>query len=342
MNKITVADSAAGNIVLESGVLYDAGKTRVYLMEKVESFNIPATLTDDSFLDLLAANPNLTSITSDNPDFKVVGGVIHNADMEPVFFPSFVTSYTIPKDVAIDGSYLSELQSLLSGTKVSAVAIEEGNTSAYFADFGALYTSDGTLAFVPAKMETFTISKRATLISGSGLFSGTAVKTVTYDKSEGDPSGKVTLQGTDDPTMASVFNGASVETVELPGWAVIGDYAFYGLRSLTSITLGEGIISIGSNAFMQCLGLTAITLPSTLESIGYRAFYYCDYIATISIPASVTTMGSQAFAFWGTYSTQTIYVPFAEGELPAGWDASWAASVPASSIIYAEAQEPTE
>ena len=342
VNKITVADSAAGNIVLESGVLYDAGKTRVYLMEKVESFNIPATLTDDSFLDLLAANPNLTSITSDNPDFKVVGGVIHNADMEPVFFPSFVTSYTIPKDVAIDGSYLSELQSLLSGTKVSAVAIEEGNTSAYFADFGALYTSDGTLAFVPAKMETFTISKRATLISGSGLFSGTAVKTVTYDKSEGDPSGKVTLQGTDDPTMASVFNGASVETVELPGWAVIGDYAFYGLRSLTSITLGEGITSIGSNAFMQCLGLTAITLPSTLESIGYLAFYYCDYIATISIPASVTTMGSQAFAFWGTYSTQTIYVPFAEGELPAGWDASWAASVPASSIIYAEAQEPTE
>ena len=142
--------------------------------------------------------------------------------------------------------------------------------------------------------------------------------------------------------MASVFNGASVETVELPGWADIGDYAFYGLRSLTSITLGEGITSIGSNAFMQCLGLKAITLPSTLESIGYRAFYYCDYIATISIPASVTTMGSQAFAFWGTYSTQTIYVPFAEGERPTGWDANWAYGVPASSIIYAEAQEPTE
>ena len=344
VNKITVADSAAGDIVLESGVLYDAGKTRVYLMEKVESFNIPATLTDDSFLDLLAANPNLTTVTSENENFPVVGGVLHNGDGEPVFFPASVTEYVIPKNVTINSSYLYTLGSALEDTNVSAVAIEEGNTSAYFADFGALYTSNGTLAFVPAKMETFTISKRATLISGSGLFSGTAVKTVTYDKSEGDPSGKVTLQGTDDPTMASVFTGASVETVELPGWAVIGDYAFYGLRSLTSITLGEGITSIGSNAFMQCLGLKAITLPSTLESIGYRAFYYCDYIATISIPASVTTMGSQAFAYWSYYPStkQTIYVPFAEGERPTGWDANWAYGVPASSIIYAEAQEPTE
>ena len=336
VNSITVADSAAGDIVLEDGVLYDAGKTRVYLMEKVTSFNIPATLTDDSFLDLLAANPNLTSITSDNPDFKVVGGVIHNADMEPVFFPSFVTSYTIPKDVAIDGSYLSELQSLLSGTKVSAVAIEEGNTSAYFADFGALYTSNGTLAFIPANMETFTISKRATLIPAAGLFSGTAVRTVTYDKSEGDPSVKVTIGN---GSYEGVFEDAEyVTTMELPGWAVIGDYAFYDADTLLTVTLGEGITSIGVSAFEDCEALTTINIPSTVTEIKNRAFCYCYDLASELDLTKVTTV--DAMAFTHIYDA-TIRVSFAEGERPDSWSVNWNYACYAD-IIYAEAQEPTE
>ena len=336
VNKITVAGSAAGDIVLEDGVLYDAGKTRVYLMEKVTSFNIPATLTDDSFLDLLAANPNLTSVTSQNENFPVVGGVLHNGDGEPVFFPASVTEYVIPKSVTINSSYLYTLESALEDTNVSAVAIEEGNTSAYFADFGALYTSDGTLAFIPAKMEAFTISKRATRIPAAGLFSGTAVRTVTYDKSEGDPSGKVTIgNGSDE----GVFEGAEyVTTMELPGWAVIGDYAFYYADTLLTVTLGEGITSIGVSAFESCDALTSINIPSTVTEIKRRAFCYCYDLASELDLTKVTTVDEMAFTY---ISDATIRVPFAEGERPDGWNADWNYNCSAN-IIYAEAQEPTE
>ena len=117
-------------------------------------------------------------------------------------------------------------------------------------------------------------------------------------------------------------------------WAVISDYAFYRVSSLEQITLAEGIKSIGNYAFYYCTGLTAIELPATLESIGEYAFYYCDYISSIKIPASVTTVGSRAFAYWNSYRDQTIYVPFAEDSLPAGWNENWAAGC--DSIVYAQ------
>ena len=179
-------------------------------------------------------------------------------------------------------------------------------------------------------METFTISARATRIPTVGVFGSTAVTKVTYEEAV-DHAKSVMIEG---ESYETAFDGADVSSIELPGWAVIGDYAFYNLSSLETITLSEGIKSIGSNAFYNCTGLTAIELPSTLESIGERAFYICDNISSITIPASVTTVGMYAFAYWNSYSDQTIRVPFAEGSLPAGWDPYWAYNC--DSIVYAQ------
>ena len=55
----------------------------------------------------------------------------------------------------------------------------------------------------------------------------------------------------------------------------IGDYAFNGCSSLTSITIPESITSIGNNAFYGCTGLERLVIPRNVTDIGYSAFYDC-------------------------------------------------------------------
>lgn len=76
----------------------------------------------------------------------------------------------------------------------------------------------------------------------------------------------------------------------------IGDYAFCGCGSLTSITIPYSVTSIGDFAFPYCIGLTSIDIPKSVTAIGTSAFYYCIGLTSIDIPNSVATIGDEAFA----------------------------------------------
>ena len=86
----------------------------------------------------------------------------------------------------------------------------------------------------------------------------------------------------------------------------IGDRAFSGCTSLTSITIPEGVTSIGSCAFSGCTDLTGITIPSSVTSIGASAFFGCTGLTSIMIPSSVTNIGSSAFSGCTNIETATI------------------------------------
>ena len=43
----------------------------------------------------------------------------------------------------------------------------------------------------------------------------------------------------------------------------IGDSAFYGCSSLTSVTIGTNVTSIGADAFSGCTSLTSVTIPNS-------------------------------------------------------------------------------
>ena len=77
---------------------------------------------------------------------------------------------------------------------------------------------------------------------------------------------------------------------------VIGDYAFSGCSSLTSLTLPSSVTLIGGHAFEKCSGLTSLTLPSSVTSIGEFAFRYCSGLTSLTIPSGVTTIDYYAFA----------------------------------------------
>ncbi len=76
---------------------------------------------------------------------------------------------------------------------------------------------------------------------------------------------------------------------------VIGNYAFSGCRSLTSLILPSNVTSIGYSAFYGCIRLTSLTLPSSVTSIGSSAFEGCRSLTSLILPSSVTEIGSSAF-----------------------------------------------
>jgi len=63
----------------------------------------------------------------------------------------------------------------------------------------------------------------------------------------------------------------------------IGNSAFIGCSSLTSINIPSSVTSIGDYAFVTCNGLTSMNIPSSVTSIGDCIFGSCSSISSITV-----------------------------------------------------------
>ncbi|MDR3313434.1 MAG: leucine-rich repeat domain-containing protein, partial [Oscillospiraceae bacterium] len=96
------------------------------------------------------------------------------------------------------------------------------------------------------------------------------------------------------------YNGSDTDVVipnAFDGYPVtaIGNVAFSGCTSLTSVTIPDSVTSIGSYAFESCTSLTSITIPDSITSISSFAFCDCTSLTFVTIPDSVTSIGSYAY-----------------------------------------------
>lgn len=92
------------------------------------------------------------------------------------------------------------------------------------------------------------------------------------------------------------YGCSSLTSIRIPDSVTyIGYRVFYECSSLTSVTIGNGVTSIGESAFRDCDSLTSITIPDSITTIGGGAFYECSGLTSITIPDSVTSIGGSAF-----------------------------------------------
>jgi hypothetical protein len=87
----------------------------------------------------------------------------------------------------------------------------------------------------------------------------------------------------------------SITGITIPdGITTIEAGTFYGCSGLTNVLLPDSITIIGDTSFIYCVSLTSIKIPDNVKSIGEGAFFSCG-LTNITLPDSLTTIGKQAF-----------------------------------------------
>ena len=87
----------------------------------------------------------------------------------------------------------------------------------------------------------------------------------------------------------------------------LGNAAFEGCISLSTVKLSNNLKTIDSNVFYGCQSLTNINLPSSVTRIGYSAFRNCTSLTSIVIPEKITTIETSTFE--GCTSLKSVTLP---------------------------------
>ena len=117
-----------------------------------------------------------------------------------------------------------------------------------------------------------------TIVSGDFTFETTSSSKATLTEYKGN--------------AASVVIPDKAESYKV---TVIGAEAFWGNKTMTSVTIPDTVTKIEYAAFNECTSLTSIVIPSSMKTIGEAAFWYCTGLKSAVIPSSVTTFGKDAF-----------------------------------------------
>ena len=145
---------------------------------------------------------------------------------------------------------------------------------------------------------------------------------ITYDYTVGNSTYTYTIL-TDDTVKITKYKGTD-ESIVIPSEidgkkvTVIGNSAFYGLKSLKNIEIPDGITSIENYAFCQCWSITSLSVPESVTSIGTGAFRFCGDLKEIKLPSNLTVLSNSLFGtdanleyitFGDAEKTDTVIIP---------------------------------
>ncbi len=255
------------------------------------SITIPSSVTSIG-MGIFACCTNLTSITVDesNPVYHSASNCIIETASKTLI--AGCGSSIIPAD----GSVTSIGGGAFAGCSITSITIPEG------------VTSIGYAAFVSTTLTSITIPSSVVTIGECALGYCERLTSITVDKNNlvYHSAGNCLIE----TATKTLILGCQSSIIPDDGSVTsIGDYAFWGCSSLTSVTIPSSVTSIGSSAFYECSSLTSVTFAenSKCTTIGDYAFEDCSSLTSITIPSSVTSIGFGAF--WGCSNLTSVTIP---------------------------------
>lgn len=86
------------------------------------------------------------------------------------------------------------------------------------------------------------------------------------------------------------------EVVIKDGVTRVGNYAFYGMKKLQSVSFPAKLTSIGEHSFLYCTSLDNVTIPGSVKNkIGDRAFQGCSSLKNLVLEEGITAISARIF-----------------------------------------------
>lgn len=236
--------------------------------------------TDTGVLNISVEGPMGTWTQGSQPWYK------HRASITSIEFSqatSHITSYAF--------SDLYNVKEIVIPNSVEAID-----------DYAFIGCSSAELIDIPISVATW----------GTKVFNGCVNVSTIITQNQTDINKDASLW---DATVGSSAQASGKEVKLIVNSKSIGQYAFYGLSTVTDVTIPDSLSSIndyafygfvspfslnltaaskiGEKAFYGCTGVTKINLPVAKE-IGAEAFYGCTAAKEINAPAA-TSIGNSAF-----------------------------------------------
>lgn len=227
------------------------------------------------------------------PD-HVAGRIVTAIGREAFSYRTSLQTVSLPASITSIGQsafyYCSGLQSLSVPAGVTSIGPSAfyNCTSLTQIDLSASIDSVGNMAFY-----------NCAALRGQFTFIDASIKSSAFSSCPGVEVWCYELIAGDGLQLASCVSSAEAFTIP----ASVGDYAvvsmkaqaFYGCKSISSVTLSANFMEIPAEAFSKCTTLQQISIPDGVTTIGDNAFYGCSALRSVSIPATVRSVGKQAF-----------------------------------------------